>query len=258
MDKLLKHHTIDEMAKKTHISPITLEKLLNKDFDKLERVKLKGFVKILENEFPDTDFSDLKEAIKEYEKKPLQEEKVAETKKEESKTNFKVYILVVVLLLAIGYLFVFLQNSTKKTTTHKPIIETNKTEKNSSVEINQTLIKLHDENVINTQNLEIETNDTEVNDTQPYIEVNNTLVIEPLEKVWFKVTYLNTNKSKEYLTSHKVELNATGGVYIKFGHGLVKILYHDREVLPNSKKITRVIIKDDDINITKKRLKEFK
>jgi len=261
MDRLLEKYEINEIAKKTHISPLSLERLFNYEFDKLDDIKIKGFIKILETEYPNTDFSELKEKLKDYSKKD--EEDIIEI--EEPKNNKKMYFIVLLIILLVIVVY-FIQNNNNKISSFSKkeiikkenIIEPNITNEISKkdeyidseeIENNKTITNEMAENSI-----EIEENKSE--EKQASIDENVTII--PLEKVWFKVIYLDENKSKEYLTSHEVDLNGSKRIFIKFGHGMIKIAYNGKIIEPNTRKITRVIIENGEINITKKRVKEFK
>jgi len=267
MDKLLQQFSIVEISKKTHISPIFLEKLKLKDFSKISKIKLLGFIKILEEEYPEYDFSTLKEEIKDY-FETSQEKKVYEEIKEEKETQSsnKTYLLAGVLIIGIIFLIYKMQSnknnanhlSTKiveKNETFEPKItkkvikvttEKNRTKKiKAKIDINPIIKK--EENITN-QNI------------QKNIKIDNnlTLAIIPQKKVWYKVIYLDNFKSKEYLTSKEVDLNGSRDLFIKFGHGLLKLVYNNKVIEPNTKSITRIVIKNHKLSITKKRLKEFK
>jgi len=259
MDRLIDKYTINEIAKKTHISPLSLERLFNYEFEKLDTVKVKGFIKILETEYPNFDFSELKEKFEEYSKKD--ESNIIEI---ENTNNTKVYLVVVIIILVIIGVYFNLDKKTSLVT--KEINKSqNKIEQNITTKtiIEPKIEKIKEEKVeekVEKIEHEVE-NEVENNVSQPLQEtkqiLNEKVIIIPLEKVWFKVTYLDENKSKEYLTLDEVDLNGTKRIFIKFGHGMIKIAYNGKIIEPNTRKITRVIIENGDINITKKRVKEF-
>jgi len=252
MDRLIDKYTINEIAKKTHISPLSLERLFNYEFDKLDDIKIKGFIKILETEYPNFDFSELKEKFEEYSKKD--ESSIIEI---ENTNNTKIYLVVVIIILVIVGVYFNLDKKTSLGT--KQINKSqNKIEQNITT---KTIIEPKIEPKIKEEKVEKIEDEVENNVSQPLQEtkqiLNEKVIIIPLEKVWFKVTYLDENKSKEYLTLDEVDLNGTKRIFIKFGHGMIKIAYNGKIIEPNTRKITRVIIENGDINITKKRVKEF-
>jgi len=259
MDRLLEKYEINEIAKKTHISPLSLERLFNYEFDKLDDIKIKGFIKILETEYPDTDFSELKEKLKEYSKK---DEKTI-IKIEKPKNNKKMYFIVLLIILLVIVVYFIQNNNNKKSSlSQKEIIKKeNIIEPNITNEISKQDEYIDSEEIENNKTItnEIKENSIEIeeNKTEKKDIIDENVTIIPLKKVWFKVTYLDENKSKEYLTSNEVDLNGSKRIFIKFGHGMIKIAYNGKIIEPNTIKITRVIIEDGEINITKKRLKEF-
>ena len=258
MDNIFEKYEINEISQKTHISPVILNKLKSFNFKNIDKIKLKGFIKILETEYPDCDFSKLKEHI-EIENK-INQKNMADVKFNNKENNsLKSYLIVLFLILIIGFLIYYMnKNSIEK-------IETNITDNNVTF-LNEDITKT-------PQNFEInDTNTTEENSTieisknqqieliepEPIMEENLTLVVIPSRKVWYKITYLDNGKSKQDSTSKEFDLNGSKRIFIKFGHGMVKLKCNNNILEPNSTKVTRVIIDKCDMNITLKKLKEFK
>jgi len=278
MDKLFLQHSISEISAKTHISPIILEKLKNEEFSKISKIKINGFIKILEEEYPEHDFSKLKAKVVSYfDTSKAEIADIANNTAEEKKSNKKIYIIVFILLIGIiALMFLNLKNnkvvSEVNNSSQKTVVIDKKDVNNSINENNTTSekdiekatnldtqaidnkIEQEVNEVNNTTNISIETNNTDNNVNK---EENLTLVVIPLKQVWFKVTYLDNFKSKEYLTSHEVDLNGSRPLFIKFGHGFITLKYNNETLNPNTKKITRIILKDKELNITKKRIREF-
>ena len=65
-NELIEQEGIENVFSKTNISTENLNRLLNEEFDKLNRVKALGFLLILEREYPDIDVSELRQKIKLY------------------------------------------------------------------------------------------------------------------------------------------------------------------------------------------------
>ena len=282
MDKLLQQFSITEIAKKTHISPIILDKLQNRDFSKMTKIKAIGFVKILEEEYPNYDFSKIKEDIQNT---FSQSDTIPIVKEEEilqdDESSKKLYILfasiaIGAILLIFGIYKIFSSDSkqvvkhqieknvTKKTPIKKiqPVVvaEVNVSEFNNSdnyktLEENISTKKDNVEQNItkNTQNDEKITKDV-VKKTISH----PTLAIIPLKKVWFRVTYLDNFKSKEYLTSHEIDLKTNRPLFIKFGHGFIKLVYNDKTIKPNTKRVVRVVLQNNKLKITNKKVREYK
>ena len=275
MDELIRKYTIKEIAKKTHISPVVLNHLINRRFEKIPKLKFKGFLQILKNEYPNISFFHLEaEGNEFYSSNGEEEEKGECTAQIETNNKIKSYIFVIILIAIIGWLIYYMlhiqgnkvvdnRNITKEelkipeiiveeNQTHNKTVETTEEVKREEkiVEVEQKIEQKIEQNIEE----KIEENKTEENKT----EQNNTILISPQQKVRFRVYFLDNNSTEEYLTSNKVELNGSGNLFIKFGNGFFKLYYHNRVTFPNTKKIVRIILKDGELNITKKRLSEFK
>jgi cytoskeletal protein RodZ len=268
MDELLKKYSIEEITKKTSISPVFLQKLVEEKFDKIDKLKFKGFLKILKAEFKDIDFSDLEEKANSYyfisddSKKTGKQQLVEEL--DQNNKNYKGYLFVFILLVVIiGLIYYMKLNEKAKIENSNPKLDSLKVENiieqnDSNVTDEDSKIQVSDETNI-TNSVEHNTTtltNVEKNSSKIYFDRN--LTIEPLKKVWFKVYYLDLNKSKEYLTSKTIELNASKRMFFKFGHGMIKIYYKGNTFFPNSKKVTRVILQNRELNITKKRVENFR
>ncbi len=64
--ELIEQEGLESVFSKTNISTENLKRLLNEEFDKLNRVKALGFLLILEREYPDIDVNELRQKIKLY------------------------------------------------------------------------------------------------------------------------------------------------------------------------------------------------
>jgi len=268
MDELFKKYNKDEVAEKTFISSIYLKKLEHKEFDKIDEIKFIGFLKILKTEYPDIDFSELESEGNEYYSSIKKEEKIEPIKELEEPKSDKSYLFIIVLIVLVVVLWY------KMTSSDKPIEENNK--------INLKPLKI--ETKIETKIEKNETNNTlpivkEVNETNNSVVVekpvviihkqlpeenktkeivNSILVIKPLRKVWFKIYYLDSPKTREFYTSKEVDVKIPQRVFIKFGNGMVELFYNNKKLEPHTKHITRVIIQDGEMNLTKFRLKRYK
>ena len=275
MDELLKKYKIEEISKRTSISPAFLQKLVVEKFDKIDKLKFKGFLKILKSEFKDVDFSELEEKANNYyfisdDSKKTGKQKIVEELDKNDKRGYKGYFFVFILIIIIGVLLSYMKRNEKiQTKNNNTSLETLKVEK---------IIEKNDTNI--TDNLTFEENKSEENESEEneseenktiltdniinveknsskkYIDTN--LTINPLRLVWFKIYYLDLNKSKEFLISNAIELNASKKMFIKFGHGMVKLFYNGKTMFPNSKRVTRVILNNGEMNITNKKVKNFR
>jgi len=261
MDKLLEKYSLKEIEEKTKISPVVLQKLFSYEFDSISEIKYKGFLKILKNEYKEFDFSKLEEKANEfYHKKTTSQPQVQSPKSKEEKDSkkFKIYIIIIVLVVLIGgFIYFMINKKEQKSTPNNNFVEMNMSIKEDNfTKENKTNIDVVD---INATDANItDTNITSTTTIENNKEENKTLVILPMQKLWLRVTYLDNFKSKEYLTSHPIELNGSRDLFIKLGHGMETFIYKDNNLTPNTKKIVRIILKDGNLTITKKRISEFK
>jgi len=272
MNKLFSKYSIDEISKRTAISPLTLQRLKDEEFDKITKVKFKGFIRILKLEFPDIDFSDLEEKGELFYSNFKEEEKIIEPIEEK---DYKKTILITGILLLLIILFLIFKSSIKEEVNNdlNYNFETNFVDENNSINLETANIeenKTKEDNITNSEiNITNVTNNKEnkileVAKKENNISENNTsiisktITIKPLKLIWFKVYYLDLNKSKEYLTSHNVTFKQEGRMFIRFGHGLFKLVDGNKTIFPNTKHIIKFYINKDEINITKKNLGDFR
>jgi len=250
-------YSIEEINKRTKISPISLKYIKNKEFNKIQRVKFIGFIRIIENEFK-VDLSDL---IKEYEEatKHIKKDDEITFEKPKKNSNFLIILLAITLIIIGGYSLyknvndnksLIEQNHSITKETKNNLIKITEINNSNKIEENQTLSK---KNISKNNTTIKETNITENNLT---IENNLTKQIKsiqiiPKEKVWFRAINLDTNKTVEYLTSSPKELNGSNW-YIKFGHGYITIRYGDEIINPPIKKVVRILLKNGKYEFLKK------
>ncbi len=244
----LKNLSYELVASKAHIVQTTFDDIVNKRFEKLNPVKAKGLIKILEREF-DLDLSewtrefDAYHSIKEPELQTM-DKLHAESIQKEKKPASKLALLLlgVAVFVGVGFILYLKQNSISS--------EANMTTATLQSEINETNASAafniaFDENK-SELNKTAEQNTTELNKTAAVPEVNTTAVsskapapeamapvaaqgtffIEPTKKVWIGIRYLDTNKSRwfETVVDHRFDLNASREQLIDIGHRQVKIV----------------------------------
>ena len=247
-DKFFETHSIEEISKKTKISPISLRLIRNKEFEKIPRAKFIGFINILQKTYK-IDLSDL---IEEYNQFANQNNK-KEIEKEEIKTSnnstFLLVILAFLLFILGGYLF---YSYVKTNSKNQP--EQNTTQISIQTDKNNTQkLLLPKENNNSNQTIQKETNFTQsslIKETNKTSKLYSVTII-PKQEVWFKALNIENNTSIEYLTSHKKTL-PKGNYYIKFGHGNLTIIYNDQNITPNTKEIVRILLKNGKYKYLKK------
>ena len=284
-DKFFKKHSIEEISKKTKISPITLKLIKNKEFEKIPKAKFNGFIKIIEKEF-NVSLDELKEEFNNFHKNiDTEQTEIPENPLKESSNNIY-YIIFGITLLIIGGYFL-LQHSPKKELKKSPVsnetiiqpdnnksqnyneINTSAEKNKISIEnknINESIEKPKEENnITNEKNettiiktkpiqkpkpkLKVKTLNNEINISKALLD--NKLIVIPHQRVWYKVLNIDTNRTYETLTS-RIKVFKGGNYYMKFGHGNITILYKDLNITPNNKKILRILIKDGNYTLMKK------
>jgi len=256
---IFEQYSLEEISKKTKISPISLRFIKNKEYDKIPRVKFIGFINILQREFK----TDLSHLIEEYDlyapSKPEKTEKITPPTVKEEKKSPIIYLFLTFALIITGIVLYKTVSAKPQKPAKAPEIaeinqtpvielskETNDTENNLTqkqpatnkiVEINQTLKTSQTKEINVTQKTSFV---KEPPKTQPKpVKKLYSAIIIPQKKVWLKATNLDTNKSRQYIISKSLSL-PKGNYYIKFGHGLVKILYNQEVIEPNTKRILKI------------------
>ena len=264
-NEFFENHSIEEINKKTKISPISLRYIKNKEFEKIQRVKFLGFIRIIEKEYK----IDLSELIDEYNNSTNHtetENNIAHQINEPKTHNTLIISILAFILLALGgYLlykkfisisnkqnlkesYTIIKNEKNITSNVENYTEENNiftTENNNTNENDKIALEQNATNIKNN----IEKNTTQIINKKPLLPQN--IKIIPNKKVWFRAINLDTKKSVEYLTSNPKTLNGPNW-YIKFGHGYVNINYGDKNITPNTKKIVRILFKDGNITYLKK------
>ncbi len=247
--EFFKKYEIEEISKKTKISPISLRYIKNKEFDKIPRVKFLGFIKIIEKEFK-TDLSDLIQEYNDFFKVSKENKYTQEIIKEEENNTYFLFFLAFI-LLSIGGFLLYKTYSKNNSSLKDKIIKhnLNKQENNSSFSFTKKSFEINDTNKSEISIYKQETNISKtIRKSKSYPKE---VIIIPNEKVWFKALNIDTNQSTEKLTSHEQILKGSNW-YIKFGHGNITISYGNKTLFPDTKKIIRVLLKDGNITIMKK------
>jgi len=263
INDLFEKFSIEEINKKTKISPIALRYIKNKEFTKIQRVKFIGFVRIIEKEFN----IDLSELIEEYNQATQHTDTTTQNEpavelKEPKKHNTLILLILAIVLFAIGAYLLYKQYESIKGNPAKTI-------SNNYLPLEKNSTNESTDNVMTTENsFQKETNKTSdknstLNETSNKQNTSQhitskdkkalpkTIEIYPNEKVWFKAINLDNNKTVQYLTSNPKTLNG-GNWYIKFGHGNITISYGNQTITPKTKKIVRILFKNGKIKFLKK------
>ena len=259
-DKFFEKYSIEEISKRTKISPISLRYIKNKEYEKIPRVKFMGFVNIIQREF-NIDLSDLIEEYNTATDSIPQKEETLKTKPIKKERNNLIFILSIILLLITGGLIYTYTSGEKETnTTQETPLEVTAVETNKTIENEEKTAQNIKENITQNSQKITQTAKSEnlpeknvkplkpKEDQKPAVSQNKAIIpqnvtIIPNEKVWYKAINLDTNKTFEYLTSNPKTLPGSN-YFIKFGHGNVTIEYGSKIIEPNTKKIVRILLKN--------------
>ncbi|GEM_PF-760808 len=257
----LKTLNINDMHNTTHISIASLEAILSRSYDKLERIHFSGFISILEREYQ-VDLSDIRSEYAAFNPKPQVQHSTAnvnamrnDTPKKENQKGWLVLLLVIVGVLA-AFFFVnkYILNTQKfsfssevnnseinaaKETMHnnatvKPYM-TKETKAVSSVATQKTpppavattvLEQVDGVEVIQTQPIA----EGEIISQTSGVSYNDQVTIIPHKKVWVGLIALPSMKKKNIVTSDEVKIDDTKDWLIALGHGEVDV-QQDSELL---------------------------
>jgi len=257
-DKFFEKYSLEEISKKTKISPISLRFIKNREFEKIPRAKFFGFINIIEKNF-NVDLSELKEEYNQFVPKKENEEITHITEKKKDFSGRFLIIASAVLAIIGAYMLFnsFQKHQTSEIKASQEINIPHQTE-NIAEDINETIIEQKNtnqtQNSVENQvqiNNTIETNNTSKNETNITKPLKSSVGIIPHEKVWFRALNIDTNKIIEYLTSRE-KILPKGNYYIKFGHGNITINYANQTIEPNTKKIIRILLKNGKYKFMKK------
>jgi len=230
---------VNSLHEHTHIARHQIELLLNKSFDKLNRIQFMGFVSILEREYG-IDLSSFRE---EYDaENPIQsmfDSVTPSSVLQAPSTSRSKWIAggigAILLLLIIASMTQGELSSAPKeeiiklNTSPVEVVESNTTtENNVTAEVNATDSDLRESNI--TRSLAVvvpvEENSTIVSDVQGD-NFGHVLSIKPSSKVWMGMMDLDTGKKTQRKTSAPIVIDTTKNWLFIFGHGRLKIITSD-------------------------------
>ncbi len=276
-------YNIKDISKKTMISEFDLQILKNKEFDKTNKSKGLGFIKIIEREYL-VDLSELKKELITYLK---EHDKIQNTKffipPPAKKNNNKILAVFFLLLIIIAGIF-YMAHFRKE---HKIIINTNgykatpaikeakrlvdikfseTNESNESNETNKSIANILDINDSNESNntdkiLSREQNKTVIKQGKTVdnnmsnfsvLKTKNNLIIEPKTRIWVGEIDLNTHEKKSYTKDSNISIPIKDNTLVVTGHGYFKLFYKGKKFNFSTKSPMRFFIKDNNISqITK-------
>ena len=263
----LKELGAQKIHENTHITKEHVQAILHNSFDGMNKIQFLGFVAILERDY-NVDLSDLKIKGLEYFVNVSPEPEDSDTVfVEKSKTNFTLYIVVILVIIVGGAFFIlnktFLNEAqTKIEKIDDSVIENVQSnllqdskkiiEENSSMKINKSVTK--------TEKLKPQTIDkTDIKEpitSKPdVLEPNGSLKVIPHTKLWMGYTDLKQNKKYQKLFTDELSLDSNTDWLLNLGHGNVSFELNGKRIDYNSIKNMKFLYKDG--NLTQITYKKF-
>ena len=254
-EKFFKEHSLEEISKKTKISPISLRLMRNKEFDKIPKVKFLGFINIIQKVY-NVNLNDLIEEVNNQ--TPIKEIKknsnISISKKTNNNSTLVITVFALILIILGGFLLYKNSNTPKNnlTETNNTIIQQNQaivtnkqTEKNNSKQKNKQISKVS--SIYTNKSIQDINNTNENNISNQKF----TITVKPNNLLWFKAINIDTNKTKQFLTKN-IKILPKGNYYIKFGHGDFNLTYNNQTISPNTRKIIRILFENGNYKFMKK------
>lgn len=227
---------VDSLHERTHIARHQIELILNKSFDKLNRIQFMGFISILEREY-NINLSSLRD---EYDVQiPMQsifDVISASTVLQPQSTVRKRWIMGAMVAIIILIIVTSMTQGELSIAPKEEVIKLN-TNMTKGLECNITA-----ESNVTLENNATESNLSEVNTSEaitvlPLQEQNNSVVpdvqgrdfghalsIKPSSKVWVGIMDLSTQDKRQKVTKEPIIIDTTKSWLFIFGHGRLNIV----------------------------------
>ena len=278
----LKEIGIKEISRKTHIEPTFLQYIFDKNFEKLSRLNMRGYAKILQREYG----VDLSELLAEYdafmqENTPDDSHKTKVSPKIASYTpdditnqrqgggsGFFFWIIILAIIGGGAYYFdayKYVQNfiatlnedntsvsysqSSIVNEVKKNIIDTNVTitQNAPKIEANSSNVKISapaEQNAsTNVSNLEQNAPKVEENLTKPL----NEAIIMPKQKVWIGIINLENGQKVSSDTSKDVSINLDQRQLVVCGNGNIEVKIGDKVTKYNPSRPARFLVENGEM-----------
>ncbi len=265
---------LEQIHNDTHIAISHIKAVLERDYEKLNKVQFFGFLSIIEREY-DLDLSEEKELGLAFfkEQDALHKgSKVFIVVEDEEKKSKLPYIVIIVLFIIVGAFLTLNYGSTKlkeivsakqilssvhqtPSSLEEKIVEKNETKPSVNVEQIQ---KQERQTILKEKKTSLE--ETTKNVT-PQKEVQNSqekFVIVPQRKLWLGYIDLQENKKHQKIIKEALELNASKEWLLFLGHSYVTIEVDENNISYKNKKSIRLLYKDGKLKkITTAEFKEL-
>jgi hypothetical protein len=276
---------VEAIHKKTHIPSLFIEAILQKDFQKLSKIQLSGFITILQREY-NVDLQELKqEAQAYYEEHEIPKEKeqshiFISPKEPQNYTPFYIAFAILVFLIALWFTLKQPNNTQdivaptiEQIQLPQKIDENNGSlEKNSSISTYQSVQIKEIKEVVAIQ--KTAKNEKQQGDVEKEVAKNqenrkkqapkqqqklvHTFEIQPKVKVWLGYIDMKNYKHYQKTFQSKFALDGSKEWLLTFGHGLVTFIVDGKEQQFSSKQGLKFHYKDGKLQqLTTKEFKRF-
>lgn len=241
----------EQIALKTHISIENIEYLFNKEFDKLNKIKVNSFIAIIQRE-TQLNLSDLKEEAQAYYSTSKQSPSILdnEYKEKTQQEHTKKYILSMIIIIAVftialvvftifrpnsatvdeinveetnELVIVPLEKETQVKQEIKEILETKQEEVQEQDFVLQTPVDQIKQNIQNEIN---EEQQPTVTTTVEVAEISKSIKVISQQKVWAGIKYLD-DMSYEETTANEINFDPNRDFVVTFGHNVIQIQTQD-------------------------------
>lgn len=275
---LLEKIGLHEVSKKTHIEVKQLQYIINKEYDKLNKINTVGFIKILSREYK-LDLSEWLEAYRAYwdahkGDEETQKEKIfIRAKGEGSALRWPVLIFLLLLCAGVGAYFYapkpdinvwamvdkFLPqiNTESSGFSNAPVVK--EAADSLGVKVEERVVESNSTNTtVQAVLVPLESNQTlEANKTKETVSIEdkplvkslpNEAILSPNRKVWVGIIALDSGVRKERNSDQNLTIDLTKRQLIKTGNGYFKLVYYGSVEDFTEQGATRFLVEEGNIS----------
>jgi hypothetical protein len=245
IDKL-KTLGLREIYDRTFISVGTLKKILNYNFNEINPIHFKGFLRILRREFPHIDWKDFQAQFERYklemsgDMKP-QDKLLTEVHNETRKQKILTISLLSIIAILISTLFYITFDSSEDETMDSgdevEIVEFSEEPEDEALDIEEITQYSSDENITKT-----------LHKDDVLFEKPKILRISAFKDVWLGRVYPDSDRKKVSSTVERgdtIDLNGSLKQLLYFGHGEIEIEYRYGTIRPDDSSRHYYIYRED-------------
>jgi len=277
----LKEVGIEQIHNDTHIARDHIEAILNRDFEKLDRVQYLGFISIIEREY-DINLNDEKAIALEFfnEKESLKKANSVFVVVEDEQKSKLPYIILIAIIFTAAVFFTLKFNSSSKSDSKlefidkmtkdvTPILEETPKEKTTlkiEPKKDKDIKKIEKQVVKKEEKKEIVKKDdfakVEVAKKEKQQKnsksISKNFIIKPKSKLWIGYIDLTENRKYQRIITQSLALDASKEWLLFLGHSFVTFNVDGKDITFKSKDTLRVLYKDRKFKkITSKEFKKL-